>query len=97
MERFVRFSKVLHEWGFVYLNSSYDFVEEDEDHDDPTPSAMVGGVGGQFFARKGMLLKCVLQTDHKLLGFYFTAVHSSLKVTTKNSITTKYCTPFKCP
>jgi len=26
---------VLHSWGFVYLNSSYAFVEEDEDHDDP--------------------------------------------------------------
>ena len=53
--------------GFVYLNSSYDFVGEDEDHDDPTPSAIVrgvGGVGGQFFVRKGMLLKCVLQTHH---------------------------------
>ena len=27
--------RVLHEWGFVYLNGSYDFVEEDEDNDDP--------------------------------------------------------------
>jgi len=27
--------RVLNWWGFVYLNSSYDFVEEDEDHDDP--------------------------------------------------------------
>ena len=26
---------VLLYWGFVYLNGSYDFVEEDEDHDDP--------------------------------------------------------------
>ena len=62
----------------MYLHSSYDFVEEDEDHDDPTPSAMVGGVGGQFFARKGMLLKCVLQPHHQFLGFDFTATDWSL-------------------
>ena len=27
--------------GFVYLNSSYDFVEEDEDNNDPTPSPYI--------------------------------------------------------
>ena len=25
----------IRQWGFVYLNGSYDFVEEDEDNDDP--------------------------------------------------------------
>jgi len=41
--------KALPSWGFVYLHSSYDFIEEDEDNNDPTPLGFIlGGVGGQF-------------------------------------------------
>ena len=36
----------------MYLHSSYDFVEEDEDHDDPTPSAIARGVGSNFLLER---------------------------------------------
>ena len=45
------------------------------------PSTLVGysgGVGGQFVARNGMLIKLILQSEHDFLGFDFTAVNSSL-------------------